>query len=475
MIEQIHTTEIGRNIPEYSVGEISQQLRNTVEAAFSRIRVRGEASGVSRPRSGHIYLKLVQEKHQLDAVIWRSRASQINVNIEDGIEYVVTGKVTTYSGRSTYQLNIDDIEEAGEGALLARLEKLKSDLQVEGLFDSQHKQEIPKLPKVIGVVSSPSGAVIQDIIHVLHDRFPRHVLLWPVVAQGPDCAKQVSNAISGFNKLSKNGDVPRPDVVIVARGGGSVEDLSGFSTEIVVRAAFESQIPLISAVGHETDTPLIDLVADLRAPTPSAAAEKAVPSRPEMSIRLTGLESRLTTSLVNKTRLQRQRLTDLSRGLPRQEAIFGWVSQRLDLVAKSLSSAIRERIQESQIRFDQTSKSLRQPEIVTSSTRRFSIAVSRLRPQLIEGKLTSEIQVLERYADRLSNAGQVIFGRKRQRLSELERLLETLSYNQVLKRGYAVIIGEKGLVDSSRKAMDETSLKVEFHDGSIEVSVNESP
>lgn len=471
MLYKNYRSAIGDNIPEFSVKEISQQVKHTVEEKFSRVRIRGEASGISRPSSGHVYFKLVQEQHQIDAIMWKSRASAMQTPLVDGIEYVATGKITTYSARSSYQLIIDKIEEAGEGALLARLEKLKAELQAEGLFDSKHKQPIPVLPEVIGVVSSPGGAVIRDIMHVLRDRFPRRVILWPVAVQGANCPTEVARAIQGFNKLIPNDDIPRPDVIIVARGGGSVEDLAGFSDETVVRAAFHSKIPLISAVGHETDTPLIDLAADLRAPTPSVAAEKAVPSRVEMAVQLSSFETRMTETLNNKTRLRQQRLRDLSRGLSRQEALFGVAAQRLDLATQSLVATMRNRCQEKEIRFTKASAKLRQPENITSAESRLSVASSRLRSQLINGLIQDSKSRLDGCADYIEKVGLKVVELRQQRLSELDRLLETLSYSQVLKRGYAVVKNQDSVMDSSTMAGSKQSLTVEFHDGSINVNV----
>src|SRR5882724_2285932 len=265
-------------LPEYTVSEISQAIRRTLEGSFERVRVRGEISGFKRAASGHLYLSLKDSEAVLDAVCWRMSAGRLAVSPEDGLEVIATGRMTSFPGRSRYQLVIDALEVAGVGALLKLLEERKQKLAAEGLFDAARKRPLPMLPRVIGVVTSPTGAVIRDILHRLADRFPRHVLLWPVLVQGEGSAEEVAAAIRGFNALG-GGGTPRPDVIIVARGGGSLEDLWSFNEEIVVRAAAESMIPLISAVGHETDFTLIDFVADRRAPTPTAAAEMAVPVR----------------------------------------------------------------------------------------------------------------------------------------------------------------------------------------------------
>ncbi len=269
----------GENAPEFTVSEISGAVKKTVEAAFGRVRVRGEVGRVFRARSGHLYYDLKDDGNVLACTTWKGQAGRLSVLPEEGMEVIATGRLTTFGAQSKYNLNVDDLAVAGEGALMAMLEKRKKALAAEGLFDPARKQLLPYLPEVIGVVTSPSGAVIRDILHRLRERFPRKVLIWPVAVQGSACAPEVARAIDGFNALTPGGALPRPDLIIVARGGGSIEDLWGFNEEAVVRAAARSQIPLISAVGHETDTTLIDYAADQRAPTPTAAAEFAVPVR----------------------------------------------------------------------------------------------------------------------------------------------------------------------------------------------------
>src|SRR5215510_13570399 len=281
------------NLPELTVSELSANLKRTVEDAFGYVRVRGELSNVRRPGSGHIYLDLKDEKACLSGVIFRLAAARLKVKLEAGLEVVVTGRITTYPGRSQYQIVIETLEPAGLGALMALLEERKRKLAAEGLFAEARKQLLPFLPRVIGVITSPTGAVIRDILHRLADRFPRHVLVWPVRVQGDGSAEQVAAAIKGFNALPERGRIPRPDLIIVARGGGSLEDLWSFNEEIVVRAAAESMIPLISAVGHETDVTLIDFASDKRAPTPTAAAEMAVPVRSELTAEVSSLARRV--------------------------------------------------------------------------------------------------------------------------------------------------------------------------------------
>src|SRR5579885_3392869 len=322
--------EARRNLPEYTVGELSAALKRRIEESFSYVRVRGEISGFKRHASGHCYLALKDTEAVLDAVCWRGTALRLQVKPEDGMEVVCTGRLTTFPGRSKYQLVIDTMELAGIGALLKLLEERKQRLAAEGLFAEARKKKLPYLPAIIGVVTSPSGAVIRDILHRLADRFPRRVLLWPVAVQGEGAAAQVAAAIEGFNRLPAGGPVPRPDLLIVARGGGSLEDLMPFNEEIVVRAAAASAIPLISAVGHETDTTLIDHAADRRAPTPTAAAEMAVPVRLDLVAELSGKGQRMAGAMLRLLDERRLRVVGLGRGLPDPRSLLDAAAQRLD-------------------------------------------------------------------------------------------------------------------------------------------------
>src|SRR5215469_6448889 len=305
------------NLPEYTVSELSAALKRRIEESFSYVRVRGEVSGFKRHSSGHCYLALKDADAVLDAVCWRQTAIRLGLKPEDGMEVVCTGRLTTFPGRSKYQLIIDTMELAGVGALLKLLEERKQRLAAEGLFAESRKKRLPFLPEVIGVVTSPTGAVIRDILHRLADRFPRRVLLWPVAVQGDGAAVQVAAAIEGFNRIAPGGRIPRPDLLIVARGGGSLEDLMPFNEEIVIRAAANSKIPLIAAVGHETDTTLIDFAADRRAPTPTAAAEMAVPVLRDLVESLLSLQQRLLRGVSRAIGSQRRHLTALARALPR--------------------------------------------------------------------------------------------------------------------------------------------------------------
>ncbi|MFA6206579.1 MAG: exodeoxyribonuclease VII large subunit, partial [Methylocystis sp.] len=335
-------TEIGgdtpqTNTPEISVSELANALKQTIEDRFGRVRVRGEISNYRGPHaSGHAYFCLKDQNARLDAVIWRSTFLRLRTRPQEGLEVVATGRVTTFPGKSSYQIIIESLEPAGVGALMALLDARRKALAAEGLFDEARKRPLPFLPGVVGVVTSPTGAVIRDILHRLNDRFPRRVLVWPVRVQGESCAEEVAAGIRGFNALPAGGAIPRPDVLIVARGGGSLEDLWGFNEELVVRAAAESAIPLISAIGHETDTTLIDFVADLRAPTPTGAAEKAVPVRVELFEHLAIRTSRLEGARRRAMEQRRVQLSTFARLLPAGDALLANPRQRFDRVADRL-------------------------------------------------------------------------------------------------------------------------------------------
>ena len=314
-----------------------------VEDRFGFVRIRGELSGVKRAASGHLYLSMKDENARIDGVMWRGNAQRLSFLPEDGVEVIATGKLTTYPGRSNYQIVIDRMEIAGEGALLALLARTKARLEAEGLFDPTRKRAMPFLPRVIGVVTSPTGAVIRDILHRLADRFPSHVLVWPVLVQGQGAAEQVAAAVRGFGAIAPGGPVPRPDLVIVARGGGSIEDLWSFNEEVVVRAIAACPIPIISAVGHETDTTLADFAADVRAPTPTAAAEMAVPVREDLLAQLGELALRTRRAVVRPVKLGRERLAVRAERLPRPEALLSAQAQRLDDLAERLRRGLRDR------------------------------------------------------------------------------------------------------------------------------------
>ena len=333
--------EVKDNLPTYSVSELSGAVKTHIESHFGRVRVRGELGRVARPASGHVYFDVKDDKAVLAAVAWKGVAQSFTVPPEQGLEVIITGRLTTFEGQSRYQIIVETLEPAGVGALMALLEARRKKLTSEGLFEAAHKKPLPFLPQVIGVITSPSGAVIRDILHRLSDRFPRSVLVWAVKVQGEGCAEEVAHAINGFNALDSAGKVPRPDLLIVARGGGSLEDLWGFNEEVVVRAAAASAIPLISAIGHETDTTLLDYAADYRAPTPTAAAEKAVPVRAELLANLADLQSRKLRALERLTRDARRALATMARLFARADNVLEKPRQQLDVLDTRLQHGLR--------------------------------------------------------------------------------------------------------------------------------------
>ncbi|MEE8189701.1 MAG: exodeoxyribonuclease VII large subunit [Kiloniellales bacterium] len=435
----------GGNLPVLTVSEISQAIKRTLEAGFDRVRVRGEISGFKRAASGHLYMSLKDADAVLDAVCWRGTAARLGLAPEDGMEVIASGRITSYAARSRYQIVIDRLELAGEGALLKLLEDRRRKLAAEGLFDADRKQDIPYLPEVIGVVTSPTGAVIRDILHRLSDRFPRRVLVWPVLVQGEGAAEQVAAAIDGFNRLPPGGAVPRPDLLIVARGGGSLEDLWAFNEEVVVRAAAGSEIPLISAIGHETDTTLIDFAADLRAPTPTAAAEMAVPVRAELTAQLLDAARRGQAAARRFLDERRTRVEGLGRGLPDPLRILGEMSQRLDERAERLGNAAANLLARRGGRVAQLAAALPHPK------QQLALARERL---LAEGA---------RFLRACREPRALLDARGA--LESLARVLESLSYHQVLERGFAVVHGPKGLISRAGQVTPGLALELEFADG----------
>lgn len=474
----------GGNAHDYTVSEISGAVKRVIEGEFGRVRVRGEVGRVSRPSSGHLYFDLKDDRAVIAAVSWKGQVARMQIRPEEGMEVIATGRLTTFPGQSKYQLIVDDVEPAGAGALMAMLEARRKALAAEGLFDERRKQPIPYLPGVIGVVTSPSGAVIRDILHRLRDRFPRRVVIWPVAVQGQACAPEVSAAIRGFNALAPGGRVPRPDLIIVARGGGSLEDLWGFNEEIVVRAAAESAIPLISAVGHETDTTLIDFAADRRAPTPTAAAEMAVPVRAELAARLAEAEARMARASHRRLDVQGQRLRDLARVLGRPEALTAPARQRFDLVADRLTPALRMVTVHKRAAFAPLEARIA-PAILrrylAEETRRLKQVAGRLAPALARNRAEAERlnarnrAALESLAERLARAPAVRLERLAERLDRLDRMRQTLGYTETLRRGYAVVRAGAALVTTAAEAAPAPALQIEFHDGRLDVVPTETP
>ncbi|MES0809734.1 exodeoxyribonuclease VII large subunit [Roseibium sp. SCPC15] len=487
-------SESSSNVAEFSVSEISFSIKRTMEDAFGYVRVRGELGRISRPGSGHIYLDLKDDRAVLSGVIWRGVASKLKIQPEQGLEVIATGKITTFPGQSKYQMVIDALEPAGAGALMALLEERKKKLAAEGLFAEERKRRLPPMPKVIGVVTSPTGAVIRDILHRISDRFPIHVLVWPVRVQGETSGAEVANGIRGFNALPADGPIPRPDLLIVARGGGSIEDLWGFNEEAVVRAAAESQIPLISAVGHETDWTLIDLAADLRAPTPTGAAEIAVPVKAELMAMVDDRSRRLNSGLVRFVTGRRTELRAASAALPAPRDLLALPRQRFDTAANSLERGLiintkhhRTSFQNasgrlspilltrlsSKARQDLTAVSDRQQralQVAVSQKRQaYGALASRLTPTRLTQQAVLGKERLTGLADRLDRAYLSRLTHENARLDGLQKLLKSLSYKDVLARGYAVVRDDNGQpIRSAASVVSGAALSIELADGTVE-------
>ncbi len=477
----------GANAPEFSVSELSGLVKKTVEETFGLVRVRGEISDCKLHSSGHMYLTLKEGTAVLASVCWRGQVGRLGIKPAVGMEVVCTGRLTTFAGQSKYQLVIEGMALAGIGALLKMLEERKKKLAAEGLFDASRKRDLPYLPEAIGVVTSPTGAVIRDILHRLAERFPRRVLVWPVAVQGEGAAEQITAAIRGFNALPKTGKTPRPDVLIIARGGGSVEDLMPFNEENVVRAVAESVIPVISAVGHETDTTLIDFAADLRAPTPTAAAEKAVPVREDLLAQVVDDGNRLFQAAIRlmQDRCERLRLTGRALGDPARA--IEPLAQRLDEKTERLLLAWRGFFDRRRAQTAEAAGRLRHPRDVVRlaaqrlenadkkltfawrgfhdrSTARVTESASRLRhPRDI---LTLATQRLANAEQKMDFAWREIFTRKANQLENKGSVLGHLSPRAVLGRGYALVQNAKGgIISSASQTTSGDKLVIEFQDG----------
>jgi exodeoxyribonuclease VII large subunit len=437
------------NLPEYSVSEIAAALKRTVEDQFPFVRVRGEISGLKKAASGHIYFDLKDDRAVLNAIVWNQTARLMRLKPEAGLEVVCTGRITTYPGSSRYQLIVDQIELAGRGALMAMLEERKKKLAAEGLFDATRKKPLPFLPEVIGVITSPTGAVIRDIMHRLNDRFPRRVVLWPVAVQGDRAAAEVAAAIAGFNARARDDRIPRPDVLIVARGGGSIEDLMAFNDEVVVRAAAASAIPLISAVGHETDTTLIDFASDRRAPTPTAAAEMAVPVRAELLAQTLELERRAVRCFGKGMDERRRHLGQVARVLPRADQLFAQPRQRFDHVADRLARALRQNLQ--------------------VHRRSFVEAAAQLRPGPLSARIRHLAERTTSCARRLTQSQKARLAQAGRHLDGLGRVLEGVSYRSALERGFALVRGDDGAIRRRAEAVRHgEGLSITFADGPVD-------
>ena len=435
--------EDNTNNPVYSVGEFSHVIKKLVESNFTYVRIRGEISRPSFPSSGHVYFTLKDVDGTIAAIIWKYTMPRLSIRPEEGMEVICTGKVTTFAGQSKYQIIVENMEVAGEGALLKMLEERRKKLLAEGLFDQKHKKPIPYLPERIGVITSPSGAVIRDILHRVSDRFPCHIYVWPVAVQGEGSASQIANAIDKFNGLTDQTIVKKPDLIIVARGGGSLEDLWSFNEEVVVRAVFNSAIPVISAVGHETDTTLIDFVSDLRAPTPTGAAEKSVPVRDDLRARIGELDLRLKTSFFNKMNINKDRLNNLIRLLGKPDQIFDNKNQKLDFVFKDIENLFKTIFTEQKNKITQYTQKLTPPKVLINN-------------------LDSKIQLLD---TRFNNYLGILIKNKVTKLNFLSQLLEASSFNRVLDRGFALVMNDKGKpIKLSKEVPKKSNIKIKFAD-----------
>jgi exodeoxyribonuclease VII large subunit len=462
------------NLPEFTVSEISQAVKRTLEGTFERVRVRGEISGFKRATSGHLYFALKDEEAKLDGVCWRGTAGRLAIAPEDGLEVIATGRISSYPGRSSYQLVIESLELAGEGALLKLLEERRKKLASEGLFDPARKRPLPFLPEVIGVVTSPTGAVIRDILHRLRDRFPRRVLIWPVLVQGEGAKDQIAAAIAGFNALGLSGPIPRPDLLIVARGGGSLEDLWAFNEEIVVRAAAASRIPLISAVGHETDTTLIDFAADVRAPTPTAAAEMAVPVRAELLADVLQDGARLARALQRLSEEARLRLEALARGLPRPAQLIAEKAQMLDGWIDRLLNARSGYFGRRREAVATLVAGLRTPKQQIESR---NVALGHAIERLIAAMRGLHKDKAQRLAlARLDPRRPMeMLRRLKDRLEGLALLLDSLSYERVLARGFALVRDATGRAIVAAGAVSPgVALTIQFSDGVVQATADGS-
>ncbi|WP_415221019.1 exodeoxyribonuclease VII large subunit [Pseudophaeobacter arcticus] len=467
----------GQNAPEFSVSEISGEVKRTLESTFGRIRVRGEVGRVFKARSGHLYYDIKDDRSVLACTTWKGQISSLSVVPEEGLEVVVTGRLTAFGAQSKYNMNVDEVAVAGQGALMALLEKRKKQLESEGLFAPERKKPLPYLPHIIGVVTSPSGAVIRDILHRLRERFPRKVLVWPVAVQGANCAPEVARAIEGFNRMTPGGALPRPDLIIVARGGGAIEDLWGFNEEVVARAAAASDIPLISAVGHETDTTLIDYVSDRRAPTPTAAAELAVPVRLELMAWVEDQGARLLRGTGQAVQQRRQRLNDLSRAMPRPDSLLETPRQRLDQAGYNLPRALMSAVHQRQVGLGKASAGLRPATLRSLVQRRrgqFETAIAKLSPYPIAREIARQKTDLEKLNARMVAAQAVRIARQSQQLEASGRQLDILSYKATLARGYAVVRSGAEVLTTRAQAAAAPALSIEFSDGVLDLDAKEA-
>ncbi|MDG2416336.1 MAG: exodeoxyribonuclease VII large subunit [Pelagibacterales bacterium] len=427
---------VKENIPEYSVTEISKSIKQVLDDTFGYVRVRGEISGLKQAASGHVYLNLKDESAIINGIIWKSNVSRLSFQPHDGLEVICKGRLTTgysdrYSGRSDYSIHIDSLMPAGEGALMALLEQRKKKFAASGLFDQIHKKQIPEYPHRIGVITSPTGAVIQDILHRIEERYPLNVILWPVPVQGDDSSELITQAIRGFN----NNDIEesiKPDVIIVARGGGSIEDLWAFNEENIVNAVFESKIPIISAIGHETDTTLIDLVSDLRAPTPTAAAEFVTPVKSELYEVVRKAQKELDQNIEYSIDEKKQHFKLVDHKLPANLKVF-----------------------------------------INTLNSNFLTISSRLNTKILREQLKSKIDTLNNYSNRIRISSKQYISARIEKINSVSKLIESLSYKSVINRGYAVIRNsDKKPVQKISDILSDNEINIELKDGILEGKID---
>ncbi len=449
---------IKENIPEYSVTELSLALKSTIEDNFGYVRIKGELSGINKHSSGHIYLTIKDENAVINGIIWRSSVAKIKIQPEEGLEVICSGKISTgynpgrYPGRSNYQITIDSMKPAGVGALMAILEERKQKLKIEGLFEEIHKKTLPKYPTSIGVITSPTGAVLQDIKHRISDRFPCNIILWPVPVQGNDAAGLIENAIFGFNTLDES-KIQKPDVIILARGGGSIEDLWCFNEEEVVRAVFHSQIPVISAIGHETDTTLVDYASDMRAPTPTAAAELATPAKDILLAELSENSNRLNLSIKNIVSMSRERVVSIQKLLPSYQNLFNFKLNEINILAQRLPTAVKLYLQNE-----------------NTNLQTFS---SKLNLKILKEKIKNSHNSLSSLKNQLTNNTKTNLSTQSNRVLSASKLLESLSYKSVIKRGFSVVRNSSNIILTKKTdVLNDKKLNVETKFGTINVTVD---
>lgn len=437
------------NLIELSISDLANGLKQAIETQFSYVKLRGEISGFKRHGSGHLYFSLKDDKALINAIMWRGTTSRLNFAPEDGIEVIATGKVTTYPGRSQYQIVVDNMQPAGIGALMALLEKRKKQFESEGLFAQDRKQKLPFLPQVIAILTSETGAVIRDILHRLGDRYMPHVLLLPIAVQGELSAKQIAYGVRLFNRIDEKFSLPKPDLIIVARGGGSIEDLWSFNEEIVVRSIAESEIPIISAVGHETDFTLCDFVADLRAPTPTAAAEMAVPVKKDLMLHLEQLEARLLQALGSNVCAAREKIDKIT--LPPLDRLLSEPRQKYDFLIERLPMALKNIVALKKSYFHQKSSALR-PEPLKQTVH----------------ALKKEIDYLHKQQ---TNSIKSFLREHHSTLNGTDRMLEIMSYKSVLKRGFVAVKDHQGryMMQKPENSAQKLPMTLEFHDGMFKV------